>query len=647
MQPLIESGIGPCGLVWQVIWHVLHWLTVNLDSQLYISFTSTCRTAGDLYPNRSNCPAILLISASTSRAWSESLQMVRPASPVSGPEKVSEGFVNDFLTLSNEVEHGIAHGDVVDLGIECPGYSVSPVKLVQIEPPPGAEDQNSANYRVFEGTVTLSPKDGTTAPPPVGTVFKIEGLIDKNMETFSCQYGIDHPLDEFITWDASNGSLKLVVKMPEYRNDKESVEGICTEMQAWDTDPLESTFLQTVWDKYQKAPVCEGVSQGDHEVPEQLSELLNKQIQAVADTKPVDWHPGSNDCVRDLVHPSMYPFVRGKSPLSAHGQEVLQKIETYVATMQGKDAVDQYGRAWPEGESAPDRWGRCFEASKYQWLPTIFRTATSGDVTIEGYINNLDKSKYPGLYDTLARLFEIFLPRFEKVYAYLKAVKLPDENADGGEGLMDVDRVYDPDFESSMLRDMELRVITKIVDYELQSDADSIDGVFHVEGMSTDHIIMTGIYIVDRDADFTGGTLEFRRSFLDFEGSHIFMDINQVRHLRAESLVEDCIRPLGSLKTPKGRVIVFPNSHIHRLSKMTRGLSKKGEAGNKTVSRRRVVVFWVVDPERDVLTTAEVPIQQGSMPESVAKQHRLSLMEERKKHKGKLNRDRKISLCEH
>ncbi len=33
------------------------------------------------------------------------------------------------------------------------------------------------------------------------------------------------------------------------------------------------------------------------------------------DNTDIDWHPDSNDIVRDLVHPSMYPYIKGVSSL--------------------------------------------------------------------------------------------------------------------------------------------------------------------------------------------------------------------------------------------------------------------------------------------------------------------------------------------
>ena len=37
-----------------------------------------------------------------------------------------------------------------------------------------------------------------------------------------------------------------------------------------------------------------------------------KQIDALSDSQqPPDYHPNSNDIVRDLVHPALYSYVKG------------------------------------------------------------------------------------------------------------------------------------------------------------------------------------------------------------------------------------------------------------------------------------------------------------------------------------------------
>lgn len=192
-------------------------------------------------------------------------------------------------------------------------------------------------------------------------------------------------------------------------------------------------------------------------------------------------------------------------------------------------------------------------------------------------------------------------------------------------------------FPPRKLRGRELQVITKIVEYQLQPK-ESHEGVWHVEGMSHEHIIATCVYVLDRDAELQGGDIEFKRACTIEEAGLMFWRADQLRPKPASAFIEAGEIPLGHVATPKGRLFVFPNSHIHKLSKLFSESAK--------VTRRRVIVFWVVDPDVTIVSTRDVAPQQPVMKRTEAMRIRLKLMEERKRHKGKFN-IRRISLCEH
>ena len=86
-------------------------------------------------------------------------------------------------------------------------------------------------------------------------------------------------------------------------------------------------------------------------------------------------------------------------------------------------------------------------------------------------------------------------------------------------------------------------------------------------------------------------------------------------------------------------MIVFPNSHIHRLTALK--LARGAKSGHRTV-----IVFWLVDPDVVIPSTREVPPQQGVLSLEEAQAIRLELMEERRRHKQSFNL-RAVNLCEH
>lgn len=381
---------------------------------------------------------------------------------------------------------------------------------------------------------------------------------------------------------------------------------------------IASPVADAIWENHQKSGTPDGVAWGDGLVSGDLQARLNTLLDALC-TEPPDYHPGSGTVVRDLVHPSLYPYVRGVSPLApgvSHPAEPTPK---------------------PGGV---DRWGRPFEASRFQWLPTDTTVSADGSVRFDGPLNNLDHARHPDAPATLAALLEVALPLLESVYGYAQAHAPWDHREDDCEADLPEPEAEQPPPDPvapASLRGRRLQVIPKLVQYELDADS-AHDSVWHVEGMSHEHIVATALFVVDRDPHMGGGTLRFKRGYTREEAGQVFWNVAQCRPAPVDEMVDQAMVPIGSIDTPAGRLVVFPNSHVHKLTPL---VSTTGAP-----ARRRIVVFWLVDPDQRILSTTDVPPQQGVIPHAQALAHRLELMDERKRHKQSHNA-REISLCEH
>lgn len=346
----------------------------------------------------------------------------------------------------------------------------------------------------------------------------------------------------------------------------------------------------------------------------ELLVALNETLDDLAEKEVADFHPGSGGVVRDLVHPSMYCYVQGQSAVQGVPGDPLCTVAHEPRTSEA---------------GSRDFWGRDYEKSIHQWLPSEFLVAQDGSTQIASYINNLDRDKYPRAYSLLEQLFERVLPLFEAVCGSLRNDFY--EEGYGGTDKRSAAPISMP------LRNRSLQVITKIVEYRVSDEA-NFDGVWHVEGMSHEDILATGLCIIRRDENFAGADIEFRRFLFESEADDLISYTPQNASSPIDRLGGGFVRPLGKLKTPAGQVIVFPNSHIHRLSSMY----STGDAD----AVRRIVVFWLVNPERPILSTANVAPQQTVMPYAVALRNRLALMAERKFHKEDYSQ-REVSNCEH
>ena len=134
--------------------------------------------------------------------------------------------------------------------------------------------------------------------------------------------------------------------------------------------------------------------------------------------------------------------------------------------------------------------------------------------------------------------------------------------------------------------------------------------------------------------------MRFKRAFHVSERDKVFSNVRQIRPYAFDYFAEDGVMPLGHFPTEEGYILVFPNCHIHKVAKMI------NQSANGSDVTRKIIVFFVVNPEKRIISTADIPPQQDKIPLEKAKQYRLNLMGERKYDKEKFN-TRDIELCEH
>eukprot|EP00980_Cylindrotheca_fusiformis_P013396 scaffold3411_cov82-Cylindrotheca_fusiformis.AAC.2 len=399
--------------------------------------------------------------------------------------------------------------------------------------------------------------------------------------------------------------------------------------------------LDALWSKCQERHIREGVAIADGIVPIGLHHNLMSQIDTFMKNQEIaDYHPHSKGIVRDIVHPAIYSYVKGVSPLLKSEEEIRS-----LPSISGPP-IEQVG---PSSQRL-DYWGREYEASaKYQWLPTYFDIGEDGNCTICDYINNIvPRAMHEDLYLSLGQLFSQALPLIESVYSYCRVVKEHHLRSDEDEVDFDDSPVDEIEEVPVSLRGKQVQVVTKIVDYEL-SPGQTYEGVWHVEGMSHEEIVATAIYFIDRDEEIEGGNILFKRAFHKREAEYIFSSVDQSRPDSLESIIDDGLHPLGQVETIPGRLLVFPNSHVHKVTKLENVLPAADGDGT-TKKKRRIIVFFLINPEQRIVSTREVPVQQehagGSMTWAEACEHRLELMKERKYTKQDWN-VREIELCEH
>lgn len=137
--------------------------------------------------------------------------------------------------------------------------------------------------------------------------------------------------------------------------------------------------------------------------------------------KAKDWHPNSNQQVLNLVHPSLFPLVYGRTQVLQDKRVGLLDCLRYCG--QGmvplqQDLVKEDVRNYGPGhrQEKDERF-----SSRFQWLPAEVQfkgaNATSGDVEVEltSYINNLHPIQHRGLYSTISKIIGKAIPMWNEV----------------------------------------------------------------------------------------------------------------------------------------------------------------------------------------------------------------------------------------
>ncbi|KAK5654209.1 hypothetical protein OQA88_7384 [Cercophora sp. LCS_1] len=172
------------------------------------------------------------------------------------------------------------------------------------------------------------------------------------------------------------------------------------------------------------------VAKSDTIIPHDLHLALREAFQRlkVEQSSNPDWHPNTNEIVQDLVHPSMYPLVYGRSRFLEDEPIGVEDALSWVGKgitiphppSETKRPMD-YGVGG--GSADPSFW-----STEYQWLPANLKFTDSGGVKFTSYINNLHPIIHRSIYTTLEKLVDTALPMWDQclgIYTGYNSIKGP------------------------------------------------------------------------------------------------------------------------------------------------------------------------------------------------------------------------------
>lgn len=157
-----------------------------------------------------------------------------------------------------------------------------------------------------------------------------------------------------------------------------------------------------------------GVIKSDTAISKELQDALKEAVIPLDNVleEEKDYHPGSDGKVVDLVHPSLFPVIYGRT-------RVLPD-----RTIGIDDCLDSMGegRLLPipeEAEASPQEGPYrtlphpAALSTKFQWLPCDVKVSEDGTCQILSYINNAHPVKLRALYEVVEKILAQIIPVWE------------------------------------------------------------------------------------------------------------------------------------------------------------------------------------------------------------------------------------------
>ncbi|KAL4882175.1 hypothetical protein BJY04DRAFT_217497 [Aspergillus karnatakaensis] len=407
----------------------------------------------------------------------------------------------------------------------------------------------------------------------------------------------------------------------------------------WKAEEYEKSGIVTAYDP--------GVVKSDLAIPADLQTRLQAAVKPLEDIpeEEKDYHPRSDNKVVDLVHPSLFPLIHGRT---------LVLRDSLIGV---DDCFSRIGQGLPLREpglrihrSPPGILKT--HSENFQWLPSNVEFTANGECRTASYINNLHPAKHRNLYKIIEEILTRTIPLWNITLARrddlpyridYKEVEFPEdgepqpeEEEDDGDDYFEImqewqDRQHvvppEPDLFKppsstntnpvnlqKQFAEKGLQVIVKLANIELTPDKPTYEGgSWHIEGQLNERICATAIYYYS-SSNITTNTLSFRHRFSSETIEEVHYEQSQFQFLRVfgfdftasedyHDYDGEFTQDLGSVETREGRLLTFPNTLQHCVSPFE--LVDKTKAGH-----RKILAFFLIDPNRRVISTANVPPQR-------------------------------------
>lgn len=181
---------------------------------------------------------------------------------------------------------------------------------------------------------------------------------------------------------------------------------IVKELQ-WKADIFRQTGQTVAYDP--------GVLKADGLISPELQKALKDAVRPLEDIaeENKDYHPGSDQKVVDLVHPSLFPVVYGRTRILPDRVIGLDDCFSSVGQGQLLSVPPQEQALLSNSEYNYHYLNREVYSRKFQWLPCDVELTPDNRCRIASYINNLHPRKHRDLYKAIEDILAKTIPLWD------------------------------------------------------------------------------------------------------------------------------------------------------------------------------------------------------------------------------------------
>ncbi|KAG9012312.1 oligomeric, coiled-coil, peripheral membrane protein, partial [Tulasnella sp. 427] len=381
------------------------------------------------------------------------------------------------------------------------------------------------------------------------------------------------------------------------------------------------------------------VYQSDRLIPDDLLQRLKDAVKPLENVPEdqKDWHPRSDDQVLDLVHPSLYCGV--------YGRTLSYPVDLDPSDRKPIDLKQLNLEDHGEHTTQPYSIARWAVSNKFTWIPTDFEISKDGSsARALGYINNINPTRNFELYKVVESLVSRFSFLWDRVLTDLHpenpvSYRITDAYDWGEDESSPEPMDYDFDDYDEFLEAREkweknrpfirpsvpaggyahdisereeiysvqgrkIQVFVKLANIILTPENPEYPGgSWHIEGMMNERIVASGIYYYDSE-NITESQLAFRAAVGSGNIGYMQDDKAGVKLTYGLDRSTKANQVLGAVETTAGRCIAFPNTYQHQVSSFE--LDDPSKPGH-----RKIVALFLVDPEYTIPSTSHIAPQQS------------------------------------